>query len=247
MQSSSSIIFPILRIDGKTKQITLGSYKANLVPGKTIEIPINPLNLIVSQQDGFEGLIDEIRAIGKLHQFELKDVLELIADSPNIRGKYFQQFIGMPKYVADKIIELLVKRKACGIYNSGVRKYEDFAVYLQQRVVGKTVRSLEAPTTNQFRYVLPRKETLAEMTEEMLLEEIRSCEQSRGKHKKEDLAILREMLTAKRKEETDDKPKLSDFELLRSVAREDAALDQGNTPRQRKKARKKQKHKQQRR
>lgn len=248
MQSQTSIIFPILRINGQTKEITLGSYTTTFVPGKIIEVPINPLDLILSQQDGFEGLIDEIRAIGKLHHFELKSVLELVADSPNIRSKYFQQFMGLPKYVADKIIELLVKRKACGIYNSGVRKYEDFAVYLQQRVVGKTVRSLEAPTTNQFRYTLPLRSELAEMSEEMLLEEIRVCDASRSKHKKDDLAILRSMLTNKRKEETEHKPQQSEVEFLKAIAREDSGDEdeQEQKIQRKKKQKQKQKQKQQR-
>ena len=134
----------------------------------------------------------------------------------------------------------MIKRKACGIYNSGVRKYEEFARYLQQYVVGKTVRSIETIATTQFRYILPLKSDLAEMSEEMLLEEMRVCEQSRGKHKKEDLAILREMLTAKRKEESENNPRMSDIELLKSIAREDAEEGQQKTTERRKKKNKKQ-------
>lgn len=229
MQSRTSTIFPKLCVNGKTKHVTIGPYDVQFVSGKVIEIEVNPLELLISQQEGFDGLIEELKALGKMYKVNHKSILELIADSPNIRSKYFQQHMQLPRYVAEKIIELLIKRKACGIYNSGVRKYEEFARYLQQYVVGKTVRSIETIATTQFRYILPLKSDLAEMSEEMLLEEMRVCEQSRGKHKKEDLAILREMLTAKRKEETENKPRMTDIELLRSIAREDADEDQRTT------------------
>lgn len=103
-----------------------------------------------------------------------------------------------------------------------------------------TVRSIETMAANQFRYILPLKSELGEMSEEMLLEEMRVCEQSRGKHKKEDLAILREMLTAKRKEESENNPRMSDIELLKSIAREDAEEGQQKTTERRKKKNKKQ-------
>lgn len=231
----------IIVVNGKTNIVEYGPYKLPIKKGEVHEYPVNIFDAITTPKDRFSLLVEELKMISQTHTFNLKLLWSFIANSPTMRTRHLETFLHIPRYVALQIVDRLIQRNAGMLYNGCFKKFEEFAMFIRTNIAtNSTVRSIETMAANQFRYILPLKSELGEMSEEMLLEEMRVCEQSRGKHKKEDLAILREMLTAKRKEESENNPRMSDIELLKSIAREDAEEGQQKTTERRKKKNKKQ-------
>jgi hypothetical protein len=222
-------------INDTTKTVTIGTQKKSFEPKTQTKLTFGTLGVIASEKDGFDGLVEELKRLAilsaKTYQIEWKvgELLGFIAISTITRMSHLEARMKIPRFIAKQIQDILIAKRACEMSNGGLKKYGAFAAYLIPWTVDSVVRTSTTMAANQFRYTLPLKEELFAMSEEMLLEEIRVCSDSRGKHKTENLAILREMLTNKRKEEVDGKQRLSDIELLKSIAREDAAEDQRTT------------------
>jgi len=215
-------------VDDKAKTITIGSQRKSYTQHTQTKLMFGTLGAIASEKDGFDGLVEELRRLATLSQrtyhieWTVKEFLAFMAISTITRMSHLEARLKIPRFIAKQIQDLLIARRACEMSNGGLKKYGAFAAYLIPWTVDTVVRTSTTMAANQFRYTLPLREELLAMSEEMLLEEIRVCDKSRGKHKKEDLAILRELLTAKRKEETEHKPQQSEVEFLKAIAREDS-------------------------
>lgn len=214
-----ALVIPI-ELDCKTYVATIGPYRIKMKKGDVVTIQGTVHDFLTSTKSGFDALCDKLKALATLHKFSYRDLLSITATSPLLRIKYFEERLHIPRFVGAKIQQLLLEHNAGEQYYSGIRKHEEFGLYLRKLVVPATLRSMEQLSSQQFKYTLPPAEERREFSEEMYLEEIRVCENSRGKYQQKDLAILTEELKALQQERrlTTNSDDLSD---MRKIAKEE--------------------------
>jgi len=175
----------ILKIDFKRQRVTLGDN----VYTQSCEKEFNVYELIGTASHPFDRLHEQLRAFCDDHKCNLQQLMKLMAYTPVIRIIHFTGEMRLPRYLAIMLQRLFVNANACVPSGSTIKKTREYIEYLAQRMptVGST---LTAHQRDRFKYHLPANEELEAMSIEMIDEELRLCDRSRGKYKKDNLSIL---------------------------------------------------------
>lgn len=179
--------------------------------GSWYKIP--PSAWVTPGKVGFEALHEKLGMLAQVHKFDVKPVIELIANSGIIRKVYFVRDLGLPLYVTMLILKMLREGNAC-VGSSGIlRKTVEYVMFLRQTVdIKETAPSITSNVT-KHKYTMPND--LHEMTSIMIQEELRHAEE--GGAKETMLNKLRKAFKAKQQEERHKGKKggRTEFEIIR--------------------------------
>lgn len=191
------------RVDWKKKQIMINDRVVRCVHD-AFKVTID--DFVTKGKVGFEALHEKLQLMGKMHNFNEKELIARIATSPIIRLTHVTQQAKVPSYVGMLILRMLVDAKACVWYQSAVKKTQEYGLFLRHILhAPKTMETIMSHEKTIQRYQLPPTiegkygETLETMSVEMLLLEIESAEKFNAK--KKELEILRNWLHKKQQEE----------------------------------------------
>lgn len=204
-----------LIIDFKRQKVIIGRRKYTT----SCEENINIYDLGTTADDDFERLHQQLAIFCQQHKCRIEQLHRLMAHTTVVRIIHFTGELRLPKYLAVTLQRLYIDANACVPSGSTLRKTQEYVEFLA-RVVPKIGTTVDAHQRERFKYVLPLNDDLEMMSIEMIDEEIRLCEQSRGKYKKDDLAVLRDLRKIKHQNQQYDKeatkqPRKSDQERLR--------------------------------
>lgn len=188
----------VLKIDTKKKKAWLGDIPLKVkIRGHVLLLEIDPLIFHQTSVEPFDGLHERLAALADQYEFDVETLHKIVALTPTIRIVYLVSRLKIPRYVAEKIFAQYLDMGACHQYQSALKKDTEYAKYLQDKVQIFTSTTAKASMKERYKYTIPTDEQLADMTLEDIKDELVSCQRSRGKYKKEDLATLQEVIKTK--------------------------------------------------
>jgi len=208
-----------LNWDGKKHQITIGTRTIKVPKHEKAQYELQLEDAFTFTQQGFGKVIEWIQQFTAVYKGDAQAIIRYIAINPMLRIRHFETVGKMPRYAAQKVVDMLLKSNACVPCQSGAKKTEDFGRFLLhmlplQRTLG-SITSLDRST----KYKLPSDIDLMEMSIEQLQEEVRVCQLRGGRNKRQQLNALEDMLKARRSEHREAN-RVSEIDQLKFAAKE---------------------------
>lgn len=205
-----------IKIDFKKKKVVIGKLEFK----KSCETHISVYDLWASADEPFDRLHQQLKVFADVHHFDVKHLHQLMAHTPVIRVIHFVNELRIARYETVALRKLYVTANACVLSGSTLKKTTEYTAYLAKLLPSEVGTTISSKDRDRFKYILPPQQELETYSLEMIDEEIRVCEQSRGKYKQANLAILRDYRQRIKQEANYDReakkePRKTDLDIIR--------------------------------